>query len=114
MRPLFIEFYTKRIESYNRRKNQILKFDLPFSNTIMKIKKNIAISESGFIFNPTSGDSFSTNPIGFEIINLLREEKSKDEIRTEILNRYQIDESTFEKDYYDFTQLLISSQIGEE
>ncbi len=80
----------------------------------MRIKKNIAISESGFIFNPTTGDSFSTNPIGFEIINLLKEEKSKDEIRAFVLDRYFIDESTFEKDFYDFSTLLQSSQIAEE
>ncbi len=81
---------------------------------IMKIKKNIAISESGFIFNPTTGDSFSTNPIGFEIIHLLKEEKSKEEIKESILNRYAVDESTFEKDFYDFSNLLQNSQIAEE
>jgi hypothetical protein len=80
----------------------------------MKIKKNIAISESGFIFNPTTGDSFSTNPIGFEIIHLLKEEKSKEEIKESILNRYAVDESTFEKDFYDFSNLLQNSLIAEE
>ena len=81
---------------------------------IMKIKKNIAISESGFIFNPTTGDSFSTNPIGFEIIHLLKEEKSKEEIKESILNRYAVDESTFEKDFYDFSNLLQNALIAEE
>jgi len=81
---------------------------------IMKIKKNIAISESGFIFNPTTGDSFSTNPIGFEIIHLLKEEKSKEEIKESILNRYAVDESTFEKDFYDFSNLLQNAFIAEE
>jgi hypothetical protein len=80
----------------------------------MKIKKNIAISESGFIFNPTTGDSFSTNPIGFEIIHLLKEEKSKEEIKESILNRYAVDESTFEKDFYDFSNLLQNAFIAEE
>jgi hypothetical protein len=42
----------------------------------MRIKKNIAISESGFIFNPAVGDSYSTNPIGAEIIKMLKESKS--------------------------------------
>lgn len=80
----------------------------------MKIKKNVAISESGFIFNPTTGDSFSTNPIGLEIIRMLKEEKSKDEIRKTILGKYVTDESTFEKDYYDFVMMLVNNQVGDD
>lgn len=80
----------------------------------MKIKKNVAISESGFIFNPTTGDSFSTNPIGLEIIRMLKDEKSKDDIRKAILSKYNADESTFEKDYYDFVMMLQNNQVGDE
>ncbi|MBJ7427710.1 MAG: PqqD family protein [Bacteroidia bacterium] len=80
----------------------------------MKIKKNVAISESGFIFNPTTGDSFSTNPIGLEIIRMLKEEKSKDDIRKTILGKYVTDESTFEKDYYDFVMMLANNQVGDD
>ncbi len=94
--------------------HQFREWALNFMFKRMKIKKNIAISESGFIFNPTTGDSFSTNPIGFEIINLLKEDKSKEEIKAFVLDKYFIDESTFEKDFYDFSTLLQSSQIAEE
>lgn len=80
----------------------------------MKIKKNVAISESGFIFNPTTGDSFSTNPIGLEIIRMLKDENSKDEIRKAILLKYNTDESTFEKDYYDFVMMLQNNQVAED
>ena len=81
---------------------------------MMKIKKNVAISESGFIFNPTTGDSFSTNPIGLEIIRMLKDEKSKDEIRSAIISRYNTDESTFEKDYYDFVMMLVNNQVVDD
>ena len=37
----------------------------------MKIKKNIALSDTGFVFNPGNGDSFSVNPIGLEILKIL-------------------------------------------
>jgi hypothetical protein len=80
----------------------------------MKIKKNVAISESGFIFNPTTGDSFSTNPIGLEIIRMLKDDKSKDDIRKSILGKYITDESTFEKDYYDFVNMLQSNQVADD
>jgi hypothetical protein len=84
------------------------------TNTAMKIKKNVAISESGFIFNPTTGDSFSTNPIGLEIIRMLKDDKSKDDIRKSILGKYITDESTFEKDYYDFVNMLQSNQVADD
>ena len=38
----------------------------------MKLKKNIATSEAGLIFNPGTGDSFSVNSIGSEILAMLK------------------------------------------
>jgi len=77
----------------------------------MQVNKNIAISDSGFIFNPSSGDSFSANPIGLEIIRLLKEEKTKEAIMTEITEKYAVDKSTFEKDINDFLLMLSSYQL---
>jgi hypothetical protein len=72
----------------------------------MSIKNNVAVSNSGFIFNSNSGESFSANPIGTEIINAVKENKSFEEIKTLILSKYSIDEETFEKDFYDFLSVL--------
>ena len=72
----------------------------------MKIKKNVAISESGYIFNPSTGDSFTVNPIGIEIFNMIKTEKSYEEISKTILAKYNTDEATFEKDYHDFIGML--------
>ena len=77
----------------------------------MQINKNIAISDSGFIFNPSSGDSFSANQIGLEIIRLLKDGKSKIEISDLILNQYAVDALSFEKDFNDFVQMLFSYQL---
>lgn len=79
----------------------------------MKIKKNIALSESGFVFNPSTGESFSVNPIGIEIFNAIKEDQSYEEISKTMLNNYNTDEDTFEKDYNDFVQLLSSFQLIE-
>jgi len=79
----------------------------------MKLKKNIALSESGFVFNPSTGESFSVNPIGIEIFNAIKEEQSYEEIGQTMLNKYNTDEDTFEKDYNDFVQLLSSFQLIE-
>ena len=72
----------------------------------MKLKKNIALSDSGFLFNPSSGDSYSVNPIGLEILRLLQESKSDVEIIQYISSEYMIDKDTIEKDLYDFKNLL--------
>lgn len=72
----------------------------------MKLKKNIALSDTGFVFDPSNGNSFSTNPIGLEIIQLLKQNKTQSEIETKILTTYEVDKNTFEKDYYDFVNML--------
>ena len=80
----------------------------------MNIKKNIALSDSGFVFNPSSGDSFSTNPIGLEIIKMLKEGKQQSEISAYILKTYATEETTFEKDFYDFVNQLQKNKLTEQ
>ena len=72
----------------------------------MKLKKNIATSEEGFIFNPGTGDSFSANPIGSDIISLLKEDKSLVNIVEIICAKYDVDQSLFVKDLDDFESQL--------
>jgi len=80
----------------------------------MKIKKNIAVNESGFLFNPATGDSFSANPIGSEIIRLIKDGKSNDEIRCIIIKNYDVVSEAFEKDFYDFVSQLRDFKLLEE
>lgn len=77
----------------------------------MKLNSNIAISDSGFIFNPGTGDSFSTNQIGLEIIRLLKEDCKKEEIVKRIQEKFSIDEATVDKDLVDFLMMLDSFQL---
>lgn len=80
----------------------------------MKLKKNIATSESGFIFNPGNGDSFSVNEIGAEIISLMKEERSHTEIIETISSRYDTEKNQVEKDLEDFISLLVSYNLIEK
>ena len=79
----------------------------------MKLKKNIATSESGFVFNPSSGDSFSLNTIGAEILLQMKESKSSEEIKRDILNRYDVDKSLLERDWDDFMTQLKDNNLLE-
>ena len=72
----------------------------------MKLKKNIAISESGFVFDPTSGESFSLNPIAVEIFNMLKEGKGQGDIIGFVLKKYDVDRDTLENNYFDFVGML--------
>ncbi|MBX7183440.1 MAG: PqqD family protein [Bacteroidia bacterium] len=72
----------------------------------MKLNKNLAVSESGFIFNPGTGDSFSVNPIGAEVLGMLKEDKSPDQIKAVLFEKYEVEKTLLEKDVDDFlTQL---------
>ncbi len=79
----------------------------------MKLKKSIAISESGFIFNANRGESFSTNSIGTKILGLFQEGKDQDSIKNILLEEYEIDNATCEKDLYDFVKMLVQYNLVE-
>lgn len=79
----------------------------------MKIRKNIATSEEGFVFNPATGDSFSTNPIGAEIIALLKEDNDLKAIKDHMSEKYDVDEVQLERDLDDFVSQLKEASILE-
>lgn len=79
----------------------------------MKVRKNIATSDEGFIFNPSTGDSFSTNGIGAEIIRLLKTEMTVKELSELLLEKYDADRMLLERDLEDFTIQLKEFHILE-
>ena len=79
----------------------------------MQIKRNIAISETGFLFDPGSGDTYTLNPVGLEIFEYMRNGKSPEEITSLITNKYDVEASVFERYLYDFTAMLKHFQILE-
>lgn len=79
----------------------------------MKLRKNIATSESGLLFNPVTGESFSVNPIGIEILNMVKAGKTKAEIIDALLKKYTADRITIENDYQDFLGILSHNQLLE-
>jgi len=80
----------------------------------MKLKSNIAVSESGFIFNPEIGTSFTTNSLGIAILKQLKEKTSPEEIKNSILKSYDIDSITCEKDLDDFLRIVKQFNLLED
>ena len=72
----------------------------------MKVNKNIAVSETGFVFNPGSGESFTVNSSGTELLNLIIKGSSYQEISLIFLEKYDTTQSTFDQDYHDFIDML--------
>lgn len=80
----------------------------------MRLKRNIAISESGFLFDPTVGESYSLNEQGQEILNLLKEKKTNEEIAQFMTENYDIASDDFEKYYFDFLGMLKQYKLLED
>lgn len=77
----------------------------------MKITAEIKISDNGFVFNSRTGDSFNLNPFGLELMKYIEAENDFDQIKIQILEKYDIDDLSFEKDFYEFCALLKHHQI---
>ena len=72
----------------------------------MKLKENIAVSESGFIFDPNSGESFSVNATGKAILQMVSKGLSMKEIESSVMEEYDVDQKTFQRYMDDFAHTL--------
>lgn len=68
--------------------------------------KRLAISETGFVFDPESGHSFSVNETGMIILQQLQQQKSLAEILGHMTEHYQAEQIQIERDLIEFTELL--------
>lgn len=66
----------------------------------MELKKlqNLAIAESGYIFDPASGNSYTANETALFIIGELKKGKSSEEIQIDLCEEYEVDSNTAESD----------------
>ncbi len=63
--------------------------------------KNLALSDTGFVFDPTTGNTYTLNETGLVIVRLLKQDKTKDEIIKSILAEYEVEQDEVERDYSD-------------
>lgn len=72
----------------------------------VKLKKNIALSESGFIFDPATGDSFSVNVTGLKILEYLKSGLNESEIIASLQKNTDADIQLIREDLDDFINHL--------
>ncbi len=80
----------------------------------MKIKDNIAVSNTGFVFDATTGNTFTSNETAKIILKMLSEGKSKEEIKQYFIEKFDVDNNTFENDFEDFLMILKKLNLIEE
>lgn len=72
----------------------------------MVLKQSITISDNGFLFDSTTGDSYSVNSTALQIVKLMKEGKEELEIRSEIERVFEVDPITLERNYFEFVNVL--------
>lgn len=80
----------------------------------MLIKGNIALSDNGFVFNPSTGDSFTMNNTGKEVIMLIKEGQNIHQITELMMEKYDVDRITLERYLSDFVNDLSVNNLMEE
>jgi PqqD family protein of HPr-rel-A system len=69
---------------------------------------HLALNDEGFVFDPTTGDSFQVNPTGLRILKALREGSEPAEVARALSETYGIAIAEAERDVEDFRERLRS------
>ena len=81
---------------------------------MMKIKPELKVNESGFLFDLTTGESYSLNEMGASYFNWISEGKSIAEMKDTVIDQYDVDEITIEKSFIDFKSRLKNLRLLED
>ena len=70
------------------------------------IPESLAVSDSGFLFLASTGETFTLNAIGREIFKLLQSGDNLQAVQEKISEEYDVDRATLERDLDDFVTQL--------
>jgi len=68
--------------------------------------KDLAVSETGFVFDPYTGASFSTNATGYTVLQCLKEGLDRTAILEKLKASFEMGEEDVERDVDEFIFLL--------
>ncbi len=71
----------------------------------------LALSESGFVFDPVSGQSFTVNDTGLEILRSLQHDANLGTTLELLTDKYDASQQEIERDIDDFLATL-KEQVG--
>jgi hypothetical protein len=70
------------------------------------IINRLAINESGFVFDPVSGQSFTINESGRAILRLARMKRSAHQIAEQLVTEFEVPLHVCERDVLEFAAVL--------
>lgn len=76
--------------------------------------QQLAISDDGFIFDPTSGQSFTVSDTGLFILKGLKQGKATDQIARQLTEIYDVDYDEARQDTLDFIMYLKNHRLLQE
>ncbi len=74
-------------------------------NTLLATKR-LALSESGFVFDPVSGQSFTVNETGLVVLRLVQQQDDLDQIAEQLAEQFDASIVEIKRDVQDFTNRL--------
>ena len=66
----------------------------------------LAVSDTGFVFDPLSGATFNTNASGLAILEGLKEGRIRDALVADLEARFEVGEADLHRDVDEFVALL--------
>lgn len=82
--------------------------EVPMSPTTLE---QLAISPTGFVFDPSAGSTYTVNATGRVILEAVRDGKSLAEIVAEISDVFDLDGQDLRRDVLEFVRLLRQNQL---
>ena len=67
-----------------------------------RLLRDIAVSETGFLFLPSTGETFTVNELGRVVLNQLKDGKTETAIIDALTTEFDADRVTIERDLRDF------------
>lgn len=71
-----------------------------------KLLQQLSISDNGFVFDPITGQSFTVNETGVELLRLFQQESNIEVVVRQQCKKYKADSREIERDILDFTSNL--------
>jgi PqqD family protein of HPr-rel-A system len=72
--------------------------------------KNLALSDTGFVFDPTTGNTYTLNETALSIVRFLKSDNTKEQIVQAIVAEYEVDAEEAERDLSDL--LIQLKELG--